>query len=158
MLVLLEGVPPAPKKFVPAKPRWEADTCATELNTRKTIPVTCGTEKRLVYLAAPYTHPCKMTQQMRFHAINMVAAYLMNELGLFIFSPISHSHPIAEDGEIPTTWEFWKPYDEEILRCCGRMIVLTLPGWKESKGVQAEIEIATKLGIDISYLDPRGLA
>ncbi len=157
MLVLLEGVPPTPKKFVPAKPRWEADKCTQLEPTRKTIPVTCGVEKRLVYLAAPYTHRCKMTQQMRFHAINIVAAYLMKELGLFIFSPISHSHPIAEDGEIPTTWEFWRPYDEEILRCCGRMIVLTLPGWEESKGVQAEIEIATKLGIDISYLDPRGL-
>lgn len=152
MNALIEGVPPKPKKLVPL--RWQGDA---KLSGEPPKQTTCGTDKRLVYLAAPYTHPDKFTKVMRFHIINKVAAYLMSELGLFIFSPISHSHPIAEDGDIPTTWEFWRPYDEEILRCCGRMVVLTLPGWEESKGVQAEIELATKMGVSISYLDPRGL-
>lgn len=147
MMKLIEGAPPKPKRF-----EWPTKKEGAELDS-----VDYGTDKRLVYLAAPYTHPDKFTKVMRFHIINKVAAYLMSELGLFIFSPISHSHPIAEDGDIPTTWEFWRPYDEEILRCCGRMVVLTLPGWEESKGVQAEIELATKMGVSISYLDPRGL-
>jgi hypothetical protein len=33
-----------------------------------------------------------------------------------------------------------------------------LDGWKESKGVRAEIEIAESLGIGISYAEPDALS
>ncbi len=147
MRILIEGQTPQPQRA----------TSPLRREVTPTKPVAVAVERKLVYLAAPYTHPDKAVQQARFHAINKVAAYLMNELGLFVFSPISHSHPIAEDGDIPTTWEFWKPYDEAILQSCGRMVVLMLPGWEDSKGVSAEREIAQKMGIDIAYLKPEAV-
>ena len=73
--------------------------------------------KTLVYLATPYTHPDPAVMEARFLAVNRVAARLMGE-GLHIFSPISHTRPIAIAGDLQHDWEFWKQYDEAILSAC----------------------------------------
>jgi Domain of unknown function (DUF1937) len=106
--------------------------------------------KKLVYLAVPYTHPDLVVREGRFNAVNRHAALLMKQ-GLHVISPISHSHPIALAGGLPTDWQFWEAYDRAILETCSKLIVLKLDGWEESVGVQAEIRIAKKLGIPIEY-------
>ena len=73
--------------------------------------------------------------------------------GLIIFSPITHSHPIAECSDLPTNWEFWETFDRAYLEASSELIVLKLDGWEESKGVQAEIAIAEELGLSITYLE-----
>ena len=59
---------------------------------------------KLVYLALPFTaHPEKS-----FEIANKVAAKLM-EQGVIVFSPISHSYPIAlemSNKELMTSFEF----------------------------------------------------
>jgi hypothetical protein len=107
--------------------------------------------KDLIYLACPYSSPDPAVREQRFHAVNRAAARLM-EQGDLIFSPISHSHPIAIDGGLPKDWGFWERYDRAILGCCRTLIVLCLPGWEQSVGVQAEIKIAKELGLDIEYI------
>ncbi|MBX3452499.1 MAG: DUF1937 family protein [Planctomycetaceae bacterium] len=37
---------------------------------------------------------------------------------------------------------------------CDEVVVLTLDGWRESAGVQAEIRIAGELGKPVRYLAP----
>lgn len=44
--------------------------------------------------------------------------------------------------------------DREHLKRCNELVVLMLDGWKESRGVQAEIRIALELGKPVRYLDP----
>lgn len=105
----------------------------------------------MIYLATPYSHPDTAIRCQRFDIVNRVAAHLMNE-GMLIFSPISHTHPIAIAGGLPTGWEYWKKYDEEMLRICSQMIVLTQDGWEESRGVSAEIELAKRKNISIYYM------
>jgi len=73
--------------------------------------------------------------------------------GLLIFSPISHSHPIALAGDLPLGFDYWEKYDRAMLERCSGLIVLMLDGWKESVGVQAEIRIAEELGLDISFVE-----
>ena len=107
----------------------------------------------MIYLATPYTHRDRAVMLARFRAVNKAAAQLMAQ-GLNVFSPISHSHPIAEAGALPTTWDFWEKYDREVLKCCSQVIVLMLDGWKESKGVTAEVQIAEGLGIVVRYAMP----
>jgi nucleoside 2-deoxyribosyltransferase len=109
----------------------------------------------LTYLAGPYTHRSVQMRGKRVAALNRVAAKLMRQ-GVKVFSPISHTHPIAMAGELPTGWNFWREYDEVMLACCDRMLVVTATGWKESKGVAAEIEIAKRLGLPVEYLDRDG--
>lgn len=108
---------------------------------------------RLVYLACPYSHPDPAVRRARFEAANRCAATLM-QAGVFVFSPISHTHPIAEAGDLPLGWDFWEPYDRLLIGACGALYVLMLDGWRESRGVTAEIAIARDLGLEIEYLEP----
>lgn len=80
-----------------------------------------------------------------------MAGKLMSD-GLHIFSPISHTHPIALAGNLPTGFDFWRGYDEAILNVCKELWVLCLDGWQESVGVRAEIDYACKLGIPVRYI------
>ena len=105
----------------------------------------------LIYLAVPYSHPDPAIRQQRFEIVNQVAATLMRE-GLHIFSPISHTHPITTCGDLPTSWEFWKEYDEAMLARCVSLMVLMLSGWRESIGVRAEIRIAENLGLPVRFI------
>jgi len=106
----------------------------------------------LIYLACPYSHADPKIKERRFNGVNLVASKLMNE-GYYIFSPISHTHPIAIAGGLPENWKFWSGYDTEIIKNCKALYVLKLDGWEISTGVQAEIKIAENLGIPVRYLD-----
>lgn len=105
----------------------------------------------LVYLASPYSHVSRGMREWRFRVASAAASHLMAQ-GVGVFSPIAHTHPIAEFG-LPKGWEFWEQYDRLMLDKCDRMIVLTMEGWKESKGVRAEIEIMLEAGKPVEYLD-----
>lgn len=109
----------------------------------------------LIYLAVPYSHPDPAVRQERFEKVNSMAARLM-QAGYLIFSPISHTHPIALAGGLPTGWEYWQAYDRAVLKSCSAMLVYALHGWRESKGVAGEIAIAQELGIPVRYVDEYG--
>jgi hypothetical protein len=104
----------------------------------------------LVYLSAPYSHADDAVCERRFWEISWVAAQLMRK-GIKVFSPISHTHPIAQAGGLPGDWNFWREYDLSMLRRCKRMVVLMAEGWKKSKGLQAEIKFAGEMGIPVDY-------
>jgi hypothetical protein len=106
----------------------------------------------LIYLASPYTHPEPAVREARFRAVCRAAARLMRG-GQHIFSPIAASHPLTAYG-LPGHWEYWEAYDTAMIGACGGLIVYTLPGWEESKGVGAEIRIAQRRGLEPSYLGP----
>jgi hypothetical protein len=109
--------------------------------------------KPLVYLACPYSHPDAAVRDARFRAANVAAAALMRA-GHKVFSPISHTHPIAEAGALPLGWDFWEAFDRAYLDHAGLVIVLRLDGWRESRGVTAELSIARELGIPVEYINP----
>ena len=106
----------------------------------------------MIYLGSPYSHPESAVREIRFDAACKAAAVLMQR-GHLVFSPVCYSHQIAKHG-LPTDWIFWEKYDRAILRRCEEMWVLMLPGWKSSKGIQAEIKIAKELGMPVEFIDP----
>jgi hypothetical protein len=108
---------------------------------------------RLVYLGAPYSHEDPQVRLDRFERINKAASYLMRE-GIYVYSPISHTHPIALAGGLPTGWDFWEGYDTAILSACGALAVLKLPGWENSIGLTNERDIAERLSRPIFWADP----
>ena len=110
-------------------------------------------DKKLTYLACPYTSDDAELMNKRFDDVCLVAGGLMKTTDKVIYSPISHCHPIAMQTSLPTGWKFWERIDRTYLEYCCEMIVLTLPGWEESTGVQAEIKIAEELGIPIAYIN-----
>jgi len=106
-----------------------------------------------VYLATPYSHMNPDVQQARFAAVNAVAARMMAD-GLLVFSPISHTHPIALAGNLPKGWDYWQQYDLTFIRWADEVHVLLLDGWAESVGVTAEIALAESLGKPVRYINP----
>lgn len=97
-----------------------------------------------IYLACPYSHVDHEVRQQRFHEVNKAAAMLMRR-GYLVFSPISHTHPIAEVGNLPKGWDFWESYDRSFIEWCDELYVLQLNGWQQSTGVNAEIAIAKQM-------------
>lgn len=110
----------------------------------------------IIYLAAPYSAGDAGQRLARFNAVTAVAARLI-ERRLVVFSPLTMTHPIdlvlAKDGETLGS-DYWVAFDEAFMQFCSRLCVLTLPGWKESSGVQRETGYFADRGIEPEYLDP----
>jgi len=105
-----------------------------------------------IYLATPYSHRDEMVRLARFHAVNRKAAELMSR-GYVVFSPISHSHPIANyiPREYVNSWEFWKAQDMPLLEWADELWVMDVTGWKESTGVTAEVARAMEMGMPVIF-------
>lgn len=106
---------------------------------------------KFYYLATPYSrYPAG--QDAAFVEACEAVATLMRR-GLHVFSPIAHSHPVAEHGGLdPLCADIWLPLDLAVLEKCSGMIVLKMPGWDKSDGVRAEIAHAMNHGVPITYL------
>jgi len=98
-----------------------------------------------IYLASPYSSPDPNVRQQRFEACNEAAAMIMRE-GHIVFSPISHSHPIAIQCDLPLGFHFWKQFDQSFIDWCDEVWILDIPGRHESQGLCAEIKYARSLG------------
>jgi len=106
-----------------------------------------------IYLAIPYSG----IEKISFEIANKIAGILMSE-GHIVYSPISHSHSIAEVCDLPKDWAFWEKTDTSFIEWCDNLCVVHIHGLVESskqlisksKGVTAEIAIAKKLGKGIS--------
>ena len=108
----------------------------------------------MIYLTTPYSHPDDKVKEARFVEACRISSILMKR-GIVVYSPIAHCHPIATRFDVPTDWEFWKHFDKEIISLCrDGILVIRMEGWRESKGVSAEIQIAEELKLPISYADP----
>lgn len=106
---------------------------------------------KITYLSIPYT----FNPEKSFEIANIVAARLMSK-GYIIFSPISHSHPIADylDTELRTSQEFWMKQDIPLVSKCDEMIIVVIGdnGYsliENSKGCQSEIKEAKRLEMPI---------
>lgn len=106
----------------------------------------------MIYLATPYAHEDPAVMERRFDAVTRFAGRLM-QLGVLVYSPITHNHPIATRIDLPRTWDYWAQFDLAILATCSQLLVLKLDGWQKSTGVRAEIEYAEEHGIPVIYAD-----
>lgn len=110
-----------------------------------------------VYVASPYTHTLPAVRELRYREVSRYAADLMIQ-GYAVFSPISHSHHIAEYMTPAKVCDhnFWMTADLPILEKASAVHVLTLPGWESSRGVNEEIAHAIRHAIPVYLVDPFG--
>lgn len=104
----------------------------------------------MLYIASPYSGTVN-EQHQRFEAVREYTVKLIR-VGHVAFSPIVYAHQIAHDYELGTDAKTWQSFNEDMIRICERMHVLKLEGWRLSKGVTAEIELAQRLGLEIDYI------
>jgi hypothetical protein len=109
----------------------------------------------LVYLASPYTHQSPLVRAQRFDAACKAAGRLMCA-GACVYSPIAHGHAIetAYEPVAGRDHDFWLRQCFAILLRSSRLVVLTLDGWEQSRGIAAEIEYARANGIPLEFMSP----
>ena len=113
------------------------------------------TTNPLIYLASPYSDPDPAVCERRYQdALQAVSA--LHARGRLAFSPIVYGHILATSCGGPTDWEAWAALNLEMLARCDLLWVLMIPDWERSKGVQAEIREAERLGIPVRYLSGSG--
>lgn len=97
---------------------------------------------RKIFLACPYGHQDKNVMEQRFQACNAVAARIARN-GAVVFSQVSMSHPINQclsGMDMPAIGRMWAPIDAVFMEAMDELVVIDMPGWKESSGVAREIE------------------
>lgn len=92
------------------------------------------------YLATPYSkHPLGV--EGAFREACKLSGWMI-KLGIRIYSPIAHTHPIAiHAGMDPLDHEIWMPADRPLMDAAAGLIVYKRPGWEESLGIREEVEV-----------------
>lgn len=108
--------------------------------------------KKLVYVGSPYSHESKAVMEENFKRVTAFTAKLCAE-GVLAFSPITYGHTLVEFRDMPRDWNFWKTFCLSFMDNAERMIVYKMPGWENSRGLEAEIEYAKQNNIPIEYVD-----
>lgn len=104
----------------------------------------------MIYIASPYSSPIAGAHQLRFEKVRGFTIHMLSQ-GFVAFSPIVYAHEMAEMSQLPTTAQYWMRFNNDILRHAEGVFVYMLPGWKESKGVTIETNLARALGIPVSF-------
>lgn len=114
-----------------------------------------------IYLASPYTAYLpdgsfdNTTMEQRYRAVMEVTAHLAAS-GLTVYSPIAMSHAMDSYlGRLEPS--FWYEFDRPMLLGADALFILELEGWKESKGINAEVALAKEHDILILNLRYTGL-
>ena len=106
----------------------------------------------LVYLALPYNHKDPEVVEQRVRALCIIDGFFA-EQGVHTISPIL-KHLVLQHTQLPSSWEYWSTFSETLLSRCSKLVVLKIPGWEKSTGVNAEILLAEKYNLLIEYIDP----
>lgn len=48
--------------------------------------------------------------------------------------------------------DYWCDFDEAFMSVCSEMIILTIPGWRKSRGIRREAEFFERNGKSIRYM------
>lgn len=106
----------------------------------------------LVYLATVYSKYHAGPVVAFEHAAALAARCL--GIGIKVYSPIVHTHPIAVYGGIdPLDHKIWLAFDETMMKVSDILLVAKMVGWQESFGIAHEIEFFRERGKPVFYLD-----
>lgn len=112
-----------------------------------------------IYLAAPY-RGSKEVIDARMDIVAKIAARI-RVIGGYVTTPLFHHWTFQEvdngDGA------YWEDYSEHLLttlalsRGLGSKVelwIIDIDGWKESKGIMREVEVAERYGIEVIHIHP----
>jgi hypothetical protein len=105
------------------------------------------------YLGTPYTKFPAGLDAAHVLASRLTADLL--KLGVPVYSPIAHTHPVAVHGEMDKVdHEIWVKADKPLLEAAGGLIVVMAESWERSRGLAHEIAEFRASGKPIVYWDP----
>lgn len=105
----------------------------------------------MIYIAAPYDR--QDTEEV-MRIVNIAVAVYLKE-GVPVYSPLSMGHyaGTADPEVYKIRLKIWRKLERDVIPLCKVLVVLKIPGWEESKGVQHEIFIAKQHNLSIKYVE-----
>ena len=107
----------------------------------------------LTYLSMPFSHPDPQVVAHRMETFWKAMAHWTSS-GVCMVSPMALQPMLAICPEVGQDWAAWARYSETLLQACAHMMVLALPGWDASVGVQGELALAERLNIPVVFIRP----
>lgn len=107
---------------------------------------------KFYYLASPYSHVDPKVREERAFGVMKAAGRLLAE-GLFAFSPIWHCHHCAMANDLDPNYKWWIDYNDSFIRPSAGIIIVMLPGWADSRGIQFEIKRALDWNLPLYAYD-----
>lgn len=108
--------------------------------------------KKRIFLAVPYTG----MEEYSYTISEQYMLKLMDE-GHTVFSPILYSHYLSKKHSLPAEYEFWAGLNDSIIeRWATDVYVLQCLDWWRSRGVRHEIEVASRNGVEITFVEVGG--
>lgn len=102
----------------------------------------------MIYLASPYSDPNRQVMADRYYLAMQTTVSLLKQRYI-VYSSIVHCHAMAVSFDLPHNFEFWQHYNKGMINVASLLYVLNIAGCKDSKGVNAEIDHALDIGLDI---------
>lgn len=109
-------------------------------------------KNKLYYLATPYSHKNSFVRQIRYE-IAIYIASLLTRKGYRLIEPIGMCHEQSQRHGMPGGYTFWQERDRGLIDRCDAVLVIKMPGWKESEGVSDEIEYAKQTDKEVICID-----
>lgn len=107
---------------------------------------------------APFKYLYRLLLTARYKKITKICAKLM-EQGHIVFSPITHSHPVATIGNLPhLAHAFWLKQDKFWVDACDELWVYEGYPYLDSYGVLQELSWAIKDKKPIFFCNDKGEA
>lgn len=109
----------------------------------------------MIYVASPYVHKEEKVMEYRYRAVRRFVVDQMNKDGNFYYSPIVYFHPLAQLFHLPRDSLFYKNINRDAILAAFKIIVLKLPGWQMSYGInELELPLARKYNKKVEYVEP----
>lgn len=105
----------------------------------------------MIYVAGTYNGAKDRDKHIEA-VLKFMGDFMMKNEGAHLISPLMHHYTLKLHPDMPTSYVYWKGFSRDLLKRCDALIVLMSDGWKESTGVQDEIEYAKELNLQILYL------
>jgi len=110
----------------------------------------------LLYVATPYTKFPEGHEEAFRQAASITGRLML--LGLRVYSPITHGHPLSLYGGVPfTNHDVWLPFDRAMMEKADALIVAKMVGWHRSEGIDHEVRFFMEEGKRVYFLDPGSL-
>jgi len=109
---------------------------------------------KVLYVASPYYHDNPWVMIERYAAVSKFCLLLLSQ-GYCPISPIMIWHPVAE--AIGIDEDAVLRADKQLITKCDSLVVFTLNGWQDSKGVAKEVEWARELKLPVRYMNEKDI-
>lgn len=112
------------------------------------------------YVALPYSSgtdyrfPHKEERKKFRYRMALRYIYWAASRGEHVICTIAMTHEPAELYGMPDDAGYWYDFNLAVIEKAASVTLLMLPGWKDSMGVRAELELAQSLKLPIRYITP----